>query len=141
MSTNIVISLDTRKPKQDGSFPLIMRLTHFRKTTSISTGLSIQKGDWDSQKRQVKKGFNGVSSVTRLNNQLAKKKALAMDVITALDERDELPTVSVAQLKERITKHSQSNSLFSFSEELIRDFQEAGRFGTALSYKDTLRAN
>lgn len=140
MNTHIVISLDKRKTKKDGSYPLIMRVTHFRKTTSIPTGISVKKEYWDEKKRQIKKGFDGVSSVNRLNNQLAKKKAEAMDVITALDEKGELPTLSVAQLKARISRQNNNDTLFNFSASLITDFEEAKRFGTALSYKDTIRA-
>ena len=140
MKTNIVITLDMRRQKKDGSYPLMMRLSHYGKTIPISTGLSIKKEHWDSKNRQIKKGFNGVSSVSRLNNLLIKKKADAMDIITKLEENDELPTLTVNQLKAKIVKENKDNTLFTYSATLIQDFEEAKRFGTALSYKDTVRA-
>jgi hypothetical protein len=47
IKTNIKISLDTRRVKKDGSFPLILRLTHGRNTIPISLGYSIPIQDWN----------------------------------------------------------------------------------------------
>lgn len=41
MNTNIKLSLDTRRKKKDNTFPIILRLSHFRKTTSIRLGASV----------------------------------------------------------------------------------------------------
>lgn len=139
MQTYIVISLDERRAKKDGTYPIILRLTHFGKTTSIATGLSIPKEAWDDKKREVKKMYKGVSSVAYLNNTLAKKKAEAMDLITKLDYEGELPTFSVTHLKERIVNQHSGETLFNFSEKLIQDLEESRRYGTALSYKDCIR--
>jgi integrase/recombinase XerD len=44
-NTSVKISLDTRRAKADGTYPLILRLTHKRKTTSIKTGIHLRKED------------------------------------------------------------------------------------------------
>ncbi len=55
MNTNIVISLDTRRAKKDGSYPLVMRLGHNERTTSIPLDIDLLEKDWDDKKRTVKK--------------------------------------------------------------------------------------
>ena len=80
MNTNVVISLDTRRAKKDGTYPVIMRLGHNAQTTSISLGVSVAEKDWDQGKSLVKKTYTGVSSVTRLNNQIGKSKLDAMNI-------------------------------------------------------------
>ncbi|WP_350286136.1 tyrosine-type recombinase/integrase [uncultured Croceitalea sp.] len=47
MNTSIKLSLDTRRMTQNGCFPIILRLTHFRKTTSIKTGHYVPEEYWD----------------------------------------------------------------------------------------------
>jgi integrase/recombinase XerD len=86
-STSIKISLDTRRSKADGTYPLILRLTHKRKTTSIKTGIHLKKEDWDEDALEVKKSYKGTANVTRLNNEIQKKKAEALDKILKLDEK------------------------------------------------------
>lgn len=134
MNTNIVLSLDTRRSKKDGSFPLVMRLGHNRRTTSIPTGISLKEKDWDEKNRLVRKSYQGVDTVTRLNNLLQKKKSEAMDVIVKLDEDGDLKAISVADLKNRLHQASDSQSFFTFTEQLIEELKRANRFGTARSY-------
>lgn len=55
MNTNIVVSLDTRRKKKDGTYPVILRLGHNKQTTSISIGISVDEKDWDEKKSLIKK--------------------------------------------------------------------------------------
>ncbi|MDR6193290.1 hypothetical protein [Siphonobacter sp. SORGH_AS_0500] len=135
MNTNVVISLDTRRPKKDGTCPLIMRLGHHGKTTSIPIGISLNEKDWDEKKRTVKKSYIGVSSVSRLNNQIQKIKSDAMDIILKLHEADILQTLSITSLRDRITQKDVRDSFFQFASQCVDELIEAHRVGTAKSYK------
>jgi len=135
MNTNIVISLDKRRKKKDGTYPIIMRLSHNRKSIGIPLGISVQEKDWDAKRREVKKSYKGVSSITRLNNLILKKKAEAMEMVTKLEDRAELQFMSVKQIKERITHSNTSSSIFAFSERLMDEMKQAQRFGNARTYK------
>jgi len=53
MNTLITLMLDQRRMKKDGKYPIIFRLTHNRKTTSISTGYSILEIHWDEKKKKL----------------------------------------------------------------------------------------
>ena len=140
MATSIVISLDKRRPKEEGTFPIIFRLTHHTKTTGIASGYSTPKKFWDEKKRCFKRTFKGTESPQRLNNFFAKRKAKMVDILTKLDEKGELKFLSIKQLKERLIVSSNKQNVFSFIEMLIEDLIKSNRIGTALSYRDNLRA-
>ncbi|HEY2727647.1 MAG TPA: Arm DNA-binding domain-containing protein, partial [Parafilimonas sp.] len=98
-TTNVVISLDTRKKKKDGTYPLVMRLGHIDRTTTIPLKIGLHKKDWDEDKRQIKNSYVGTTSVTRLNNQIQKKKAEALDIIFKLKEVNQLERLSITTLR------------------------------------------
>ncbi len=90
MNTSIKISLDTRREKKDGSYPIILRLAHGRNTIPISLGYSVPENDWDDSSGKIKKTYKGISNVTRLNNLIQKRKANALDIITQLLDSGEI---------------------------------------------------
>ena len=112
MNTNIVISLDTRREKKDGTYPLMMRIGHNERTTTIKLGINLLEKDWDSKERVVKKTYTGVNTVTRLNNLIQKKKADAMDIILALHEENKLPAMSVSDIRDKIISNNKPQSFF-----------------------------
>ncbi|AEE19097.1 MULTISPECIES: site-specific integrase [unclassified Dokdonia] len=134
MNTNIKISLDTRRQKKDSSYPIILRLTHFRKTTSISLGHSVQKEFWDDKNEKIKRAFKGTNSVSKLNNQFLKEKARAVDIIDALNEKEELDHLSIVQLKSKIVKITSYESFFVYGKMLVDEMKAADRFGNANTY-------
>jgi site-specific recombinase XerD len=138
--TNVVISLDTRRKRFDGAYPLIMRLGHFRRTTSLPLGISLKEKDWDDKAKVVKRSYTGTETVSRLNNIIQKKRADAMDIILKLHESGILSTLSVAELRSRIDQKDQSPSFFDFAAEQIAALRKANRIGTAKSYEGTVAA-
>lgn len=135
MNTNIVISLDKRRKKIDGSFPVVMRLGHNERTTAISLDISVKEKDWDSKNRIIKKSFSGLGSVARLNNYIQKQKADAMDIIFKLNEDSILNSLTVSELKNRITDKGSSTSFFNYADEQVKSLIKTHRLGTARSYK------
>lgn len=134
MNTNVTISLDTRRAKKDGTYPIIMRIGHNERTTSVNLGISVLEKDWDNEKRLVKKSYVGLSSVTRLNNFIHKAKSNAMDEIIKLNEQGVLSGMSVISLKEKLTKKDKSESFYSYAEGVVKSLYDANRVGTARSY-------
>lgn len=144
MNTSITISLDTRSNcrKRDGSYPLVLRLSHgSNRTINIPLGYSVHQKDWDKKNRKVRESSKSVTSVKRLNNILSKKKADALDVVIKLDESGLLPSLSIRDLKSRIVNAGNGRvSFFAFTEELIAGMKKAKQFGNARVYKDTMSA-
>jgi integrase/recombinase XerD len=135
MSTNIVIALDTRRAKTDGSYPVVMRLGHNRRTTSIPLDISVKEKDWDDKNRVVRKTYSGTGSVVRLNNIIQKRRSDAMDIIVKLQETGEINSMSLVAIRDRIDKPNEYTSFFAFTEQQIEELKKAHRFGTARSYK------
>lgn len=63
-----------------------------------------------------------------------------MDIITKLDEKNELQSMAIAQVKDRLTQDAANSSIFSFTKGLIKDLHKAKRIGTARSYGHAIAA-
>lgn len=137
--SNIVTTLDTRRERKDGTYPIMLRLSHQGKTIPISLGIYIQKKDFDPINRVIRGAYKGTNSVTRLNNQINKRRTEILDVITKLEETGELDTLSIAQLKERVINSSESNMFFTYAERLIKEMIEAKKYGNARTYDGVIK--
>lgn len=134
MNTSVKLTLDMRREKKDATYPIILRLTHFRKTTSISLGQSVKKEFWGHKTGQIKRGFKGTNSVSKLNNRLLKEKTQALDIINALDEKNELQYLSIQQLKNKIIQTPTFESFLEFGKNVVSELRKAERFGNANTY-------
>ena len=139
MNTSITLSLDKRRAKKDGTYPIILRLSHGRRTINIATGYSIFEKYWDEQNRKVKTACNTIDNVSRANNYLFKKRSEAMDLIAELDTKKKLQTLSAVQIKEKLKGRSTKATFFTYTQQLIDRFDETERFGNARSYRNVLR--
>lgn len=99
---DILISLDTRRAKKDGSYPILLRLSGNSETLPIATGYSVPKSFWDETKREIKKTYSGYGSISRVNNILYSRRNLAREVVTNLEEKGELTGLSSRDVKARI---------------------------------------
>ena len=127
--------MDTRRQLKNGTCPIIFRLSHYRKTTAIAAGFSIPPEYWNGKNREVKRNYKGVSSVTRLNNLLSKKKTELMDGINSLEESGRLEGLSINELKSILTKSTVKISFFDYAQQLIDGMMDAKRFGNARAYR------
>ncbi|MBS9464032.1 site-specific integrase [Flagellimonas sp. 389] len=138
MRTSLSLTLDTRRERKDSSFPIIIRVGHFQRTTSISTGQSVPKMYWDNSKKQVRKSYKGAISVSFLNNLLKAELARAQEIVNRLHYNGELDFLSIKQLREKIIKQSKYESFFEFGTSKVKDLRTAQRFGTARNYEGVL---
>lgn len=138
MRTFIVLALDTRRAKADGTYPVLLRIIHYEKSAIITLGIYLKKEDWDAKARCIKASYKGTDSVTRLNNFLQKKKSEAVDIITKLDERKMLETLTVRQIKQLVERGSDSGSFLDYGQTLVDGFRDVKRLGNARSYACTL---
>lgn len=98
----VLISQDTRYKRKDGSYAIILRLSGNEQTLPIATGYFVTKQYWDADKRQIKKGYGGYDSISRVNNLLADKRNIARKVITTLEENGELENLTIHEIRNRI---------------------------------------
>ncbi len=138
MGTNAFLALDTRYKSQDGTYPVVVRLTRDRRNIPIPTGERLREKDWDDHKREVKNSYTSITSVTRLNNLLQTKRKTARDIILKLEEDGKADTMSLADIKQCIVQQNTSGSFIKYTDELVTDLRRAKRFGTARWYEGTL---
>ena len=138
MNTNVVITQDTRRIRKDGTYPIILRLSHHGKTIPISLGIYAKEKDFDLKQRLLKKSYEGVTSITRLNNMITKKKTEVADLITKLEEAGTLHTFTIAELKAKITFLKEGNFFFTYAEKLMKEMKEANLYGNARNYKGVI---
>lgn len=138
MQTSIKLSLHTRRIRKDGSYPIIIRLGHFQKTTSISTGHSVPLNYWDDSKQRIRNTYKQVKSINFLNNLLAKQMSGAKDVVNRLQDCEELDFMSIKQVKDKIVNKSKYESFFEFAIELAEDLRLSERLGTARTYREVV---
>ncbi len=51
MNTSLVLTLDMRRTKKDDTYPVIIRISHYNRSTSFTTGVSVLEKDWDFDKK------------------------------------------------------------------------------------------
>lgn len=139
MNTYINSILDQRRIRNDGKFPIIFRLTHNRKTTSISTGFYVSENHWDKKRKEVKPNYNEVESVPLLNTIILKERARLSDIINKLYDKGELQYLSIQQIKQQLNITANFKSFIQYGEHLVEELNSVRRFGTARSYKCTLK--
>lgn len=135
MVTSITLSLDTRRARKDGTFPLVLRISHQGFSASINLKIFLHEKDWDNKSRVIRKSYQTNESITRINNELRKRRNDAMDIVMKLQDADELDHLTANELKEKIENPVATHSFFTYAEQLIDDLKKANRFGTARSFK------
>lgn len=138
MNTSITISLDTRRAKKNGSYPIVLRISHGRSTINIQTGYDILEKHWDNTNRKIRSSCNTVDNTTRANNILLKKKSEAIETILDLDSRGILKTYSNKQLKERVLGQSSGTTFFDYTQSIIDILIKTNKIGNARNYRNTL---
>ncbi len=138
MNVNVIIALDTRRKKKDGTYPIILRLSRDERTLPIPSKYSVPLNDWDDKKREIKNSYKGLTSVARLNNILSSQKKNARDIILKLQETEKLDGMTLADIKNRIFRQSASASFITYADEQVAALNEARRFGTARWYASTV---
>lgn len=140
MIVNINLALDTRYKKKDNTFPIILRLGSGERTLPIPTGVSVKEKDWDDKKKEVKKSYDVVSSVTKLNNYIDSQKKRAKDIVLELEQSGLLSKMTLKDVKSHIVLSQEGHSFFSFTEQKMKELTLAKRIGTKNAYKDAARA-
>ena len=135
MQTSLTLSLDKRRSRKDGKFPVIIRLGHYQKTTSIATGQAIPEECWDDKKKKIKGAYKGTDSLFHLNNMILKELVAYQDKVNKLKESGELRFLSIKQLKNRLVGKNKYDSFFEFGESKVAELKATKRFGTAQSYQ------
>lgn len=138
MNASVNLELDKRYQKKDGSYPIKLLIVISGEPLRISTGYSVEPKYWQENSQSIKTTCKAFQNVTRVNNLLNKQKSKALDMLTQLQDNNELDKLSLNEIKNRIASKYSSLYTFEFCEQIINELETAGKIGNARVYRTHL---
>ena len=130
------VLLNKVRQKQDGTFPLVIRITYNRKSIYLPLGYNMAEKDFDSKNQRIRSSSKIASNITRLNNGIQEKLKKIYGTVTRLEEEGKIESLSMSSLKKEIEGKSVGNmDFFNFVDSLIHDLKKARKFGNAEIYR------
>lgn len=102
MSITTKILLNKSRQKNDGTYPLVVRLTYHRKVIIFPLGYTLPEKDWDTKHQRVKATTKNTDNVTRLNNYIQKQRTRIFDKVTKLEDDGKMKGLTTKQIKEKV---------------------------------------
>lgn len=133
--------LNETRQKNDGTYPLIIRMTYNRRIINIPLGFSIRESDWDRVNQRIKSSSKVATNITRLNNIIQSKTAHIYDVVAKLEDEGKASRLSMKDLKRLITTGDKNGQVYvyDFIQSIIDDLRKAKQIGNAEVYTGLLR--
>ena len=126
--------LFTSKKFNDGTFPVMLRITHKRKVKYVSLKISVPESHWNKKEALL---FSNVKTKGRLykrnNLNIQSEIVKYSEVILDLDSSGKPYTVDDIVA---ILKGTESTLFAEFTDKIIQEFQKQGRYGNAKIYKE-----
>ncbi|SDN13227.1 Phage integrase family protein [Daejeonella rubra] len=128
--------LDTKRIKEDGLYTIVIRITHNRNNTTITTGLRVKLDQWDSTSQLIIKSH---PNFQKLNSSISELYLKIQKIILALQESGEF---SFEKLKDQLSNRTvikvEQITFHEFSNKLIKDMIQLNQTGNALIYQTAL---
>jgi integrase/recombinase XerD len=125
--------LNDKRLKEDNQYPVVIRVTHNRNNTTISTGIRVSADAWDKTLGQVKRTN---ANFQLLNKKLTELHLKVQKVALQLEDQNEF---SFENLKEGLIdkpKVIQRSLTFNeYAKQIIQEFKEVKRTGNAVVYQ------
>jgi integrase len=137
MKTSCNIILDTRRIKDDGTYPLIIRLNHNGRSTSIPLNISVRKEEWNDQGKKITKKVKDVTDIDRINNIIWQEYVACNDKILELRDKKMLERLSVTELKHLLVNKRIEVKFCNYAYQLADEYEKNGYFGNASVYRQT----
>lgn len=126
------VLINNKRKKENAIYNVVIRLTHNRATTSISTGVRIDESQWDEKKSMVKSTANNAQL---LNSQIQTFYSKVQKLCIKLEEEE---AFSFAELQEQLSSKEPAKRVLSvddFAKSTIAGLIAEGKTGNALVYQ------
>lgn len=128
--------LDDRRAKSNGTYPIIIRVTHNRRTAAFPVGISVKKEHWDEHNSTLLKSHPNYKSLhTAINNayhKVQKSTEGLLDnqqfTLKALKEKIRVQPVIEVEVTKPLTFNEYAN-------QLINDLYQNNKVGNAIVYQ------
>lgn len=131
MATSFHLFLKNRK-KQNGEYPIYLRITYNRKHKYVSTGLSVKKKHWNPEAEEVRRNHNNYKT---LNETLELKVNEARRIQTELSRKGH---ETAKAIRERI-KTTQKADFFEIGEQLLKELETSKKYYASKTLKVVLK--
>ena len=123
------------KVYSDGNSPIMLRVTHQRKSKYIALGINCKPKQWNKDSRRLRKNYEGY---IKRNKVLKSLETRAGDIIDTL-VKDNMPfTFSI--FEERFRNEAKTTTVFDFIEDICNKLKRDEKVNTYNVYKQTLNA-
>jgi integrase/recombinase XerD len=134
---SIIQVLNTRRIKDDGTFPIVFRITYQGSSRDLPTGISCKEIEWDSRKKLIKP-LN--SNLKVLIQRLDELRLKYQERILEYEKRLLDATSTVQQIREFLVgKTEVTQTLEEFWLQEIESQRKAHKYGNAQSYYSAYR--
>lgn len=131
MATSLHLYLKNRK-KQNGEYPIYLRITNNRKHKYVSTGLSVKEKYWNPETEQIRRNHDNYKT---LNETLELKIKDAERVQTELSRNGH---ETAKAIRERI-KTPQKTDFFELGEQLLNELEANKKYYASKTLKVVLK--
>lgn len=119
--------------KADGSYPIYIRITSHGKQRYKNTGYSCELEDWDHEREQLKRSFDG--PFEKINKLIRDLKEEALEAI--LDLQLARKFVSPGKIKQ-ILNNTGSSNFFEFADKINQQYLKEDKAGTYIKTNTVL---
>jgi integrase/recombinase XerD len=138
MATSIKYIIDDRRPKDDGTFPIVLRITHNRITRYSSTGYYALPSELDSKSKSITSKRINKDELKIINSNLLQKFSDADKLILELEKYGDLAKLSATELKSKIENKSPKVFFSDYAGKLVVEFKKAHKLGNASVYQQAI---
>lgn len=143
MKFSCYLQLDTRRQKASGQFPVVLRITVNRKTTTLSTNVDIFRNEWNKSQLKIKGSAKSISNTQRVNKILKHYQSTAENVLYELSQSKESVKYSLTDIKELIKQdlHGTTSSILlsNLIQQRIDTLIKEHRYGHARTFEELRR--
>lgn len=134
--------LDTRRIKSDNTYPIVFRVVNNRQSTTIHSGYSVKKQDWDEDKLKIKSSCRKIKSAIQANANIKNKEASLNAELSKLEHSGLLNELSTPELRKKLLgtdgKKKKKLNFTQYTKQIIQALRDENRLGTAKAYNDAL---
>ena len=134
MSTTKVL-LDKRRPRKDGSYPLVVRVYTGDKFRDINLKTPLQESFFDSKAQKV---ISKHPNQKVINQKIRKTVLQVQETMLNLEMKDEV--ISATKIRSTIVKPAPKFNFMQYGEKMATDMRKVNRNGNANAYRDAISA-
>ncbi len=127
------VILDLRRTNPSKTFPLRIRITHWRKSVYLSLNLEVKRKEWDETKQRVRANH---PLYKKINAHLSRTLIQIQDII--LDKERRQAAYTASSIKAAFQRNPDDETIRSFGDQVLKILSDSHKYGSRRVYEHTL---